>query len=527
MKNKKRRGINRKTLSAIIIFTLLMCIFSCLSGSYIFYSAVSHLYNEKGYVVANIILSNIDHDKIAQYTQTWEADDYYHEMEEYLKQIEAHSEAAYIYIAVPNEDKTMRYVYDSDTYIGDSDPIAASFDEIWTSYKEGVRPKSYLIRNSKKYGFLTSSCLPVKDSTGQVVALLFVDTHMEVILLALLSFVINMFIISFVLLALFCVLHWYFMRKFLIGPLMLIRSNVKNFAASNASNDDSLSTIKTNDELEDLALSVDQMEKDIVNYIDNIRTITAEKERIDAELNIATRIQADMLPKEFPPFPDRNEFDIYAATVPAKEVGGDFYDFFLIDSDHLALVIADVTGKGIPASLFMVRSMTLIKAGALSGNTLSPADILFDVNNQLRERNDTNMFVTVWMAIIQISTGKGISANAGHEHPIIKRKNGSYKLKIYKHSPAVAAIEGMTFMEHHFNLHPGDTLFVYTDGVAEAANSDGEFYGTERLINVLNKEPDVSTGKLIRNVKDDIDNFVGDAPQFDDMTILALKYYGG
>ena len=527
MKNKKRWGLNRKTLTAIVIFTLLMCIFSCLSGSFIFYRAVSRLYNEKGYVVANIILSNIDHDKIAQYTKTWEADDYYHEMEEYLKQIEDHSQAAYIYIAVPYEDKTMRYVYDSDTYIGDSDPIAASFDEIWTSYKKGVRPKSYLVRNSKKYGFLTSSCLPVKDSTGQVIALLFVDTRMEVILLALSGFVINMFIISLVFLTVFSVLHWHYMHKFLISPLMLIRSNVKNFAANNASNDNSLSTIKTNDELEDLAVSVEQMEKDIISYIDNIQTITAEKERIGAELNVATRIQADMLPKEFPPFPDRKEFDIYAAMDPAKEVGGDFYDFFLIDDDHLALVIADVAGKGIPASLFMVRSMTLIKAGALSSATLSPADILFDVNNQLRERNDTNMFVTVWLGIIQISTGKGISANAGHEHPIIKRKNGSYKLKVYRHSPAVAAIDGMTFLEHQFSLHPGDTLFVYTDGVAEAANSEGEFYGTERLIDALNKEPDVSTGKLIKNVRDDIDRFVGDAPQFDDMTMLTLKYYGG
>ncbi|WP_026527416.1 PP2C family protein-serine/threonine phosphatase [Butyrivibrio sp. VCD2006] len=523
---KKRWGINRKTLTAIIVFTLLINIISCICGSIIFDRAIQKLYNDKGYVVANIILNDIDHDKIAQYATTWEADDYYSWMVEYLHHIEDYSNAAYIYIAVPYEDKTMRYIYDSDTYIGDSDPIAASFEEIWTAYTQGVRPKSYLTRHSQKYGFLTSSCLPVKDSNDKVVALLFVDTHMEVVLSTLRSYIRSMLTISILLLAIFCVLHWHFMHKYLIGPLMLIRKNVSDFATNNTEVDDSLETIKTNDELEDLATSVNKMETDIVSYIDHIQTITAEKERIGAELNVATQIQADMLPRIFPPFPDRKEFDIYATMTPAKEVGGDFYDFFLIDDDHIALVMADVSGKGVPAALFMVIAKTLIKNRTMMGGSLSPAEILCDVNNQLCEGNDAELFVTVWLGILQISTGVGIAANAGHEHPALRRKDSEYELIKYRHSPAVAMLDDIRFEEHEFKLNPGDSLFVYTDGVPEATNSADELFGTDRMISALNKNSAADATELLGIVKDEIDSFVGDAPQFDDITMLSFRYLG-
>jgi sigma-B regulation protein RsbU (phosphoserine phosphatase) len=246
--------------------------------------------------------------------------------------------------------------------------------------------------------------------------------------------------------------------------------------------------------------------------------------RIDAELSMATRIQSDMLPSIFPAFPDRNEFDIYASMSPAKEVGGDFYDFFLIDDDHIGLVMADVSGKGVPAALFMVIAKTLIKNRAQMGGT--PAEILRDVNEQLCEGNNAELFVTVWLAIVSLSTGQGMAANAGHEHPTLRRANGKYELVEYRHSPAVATMEGMRFREHEFELHPGDSLFVYTDGVAEATDAQNELYGSQRLLDALNAAPDAAPEEIVAAVKRSVDAFVGDAPQFDDITMLCLKYNG-
>lgn len=526
LKKKKGWGIAKKTFFIIIIFTLLINIFMCVGGSLIFDRAIERLYNERGYVVANIILNEIDHEKIAKYAATWEMDDYYDEMSAYLTSIQNSSGAAYIYIGIPYEDRTIRYIYDSGSEMGFVDPISAPFDEIWRCYKEGVRPNGYLVRKSQ-YGYLTSSCLPVKDSSGKVAALLFVDTNMEVIISTIRSYAINMSLIAIVILIIFCVLNWYSLNQNLINPLMAIRKNVLHFARNGAENDRTLEGIHTGDELEELAHSILSMEDDIARYISDIKEITAEKERIGAELGVARRIQADMLPGIFPPFPNRKEFDIFASMSPAKEVGGDFYDFFFVDPDHIALVIADVSGKGVPAALFMVIAKTLIKYRALTTDgVFSPADILTDVNNRLCEGNEAGFFVTVWLGIIELSTGRGIAANAGHEHPALRRKGGRYELSIYKHSPAVAAMEGIDFMEHEFVLRPGDSFFVYTDGVAEATNSENELFGTDRMLSALNEIPGAGADSLVNNVKKRIDEFVGSAPQFDDITMLEFKYVG-
>ena len=283
-------------------------------------------------------------------------------------------------------------------------------------------------------------------------------------------------------------------------------------------------SVKSSDEVGQLAKRFNEMQDNLRDYLENIKRVTAEKERIGAELSVATQIQADMLPRIFPPFPERKEFDIYATMTPAKEVGGDFYDMFLVDDDHLALVIADVSGKGVPAALFMVIAKTLIKNRAQMGG--SPSEVLSIVNDQLCEGNEAELFVTVWLAIIEISTGKGLAVNAGHEHPALKHKGGKWELIQYKHAPAVATMEGMKFKQHEFTLNPGDYLYVYTDGVTEATNANDELFGNDRLLAALNKEPDAEPDKLLKNVKDDIDSFVAEAPQFDDITMLGIAWYG-
>ena len=251
---------------------------------------------------------------------------------------------------------------------------------------------------------------------------------------------------------------------------------------------------------------------------------TEKTERLATELNLASDIQNNVLPNIFPVFPDRSEFDLFATMNTAKEVGGDFYDFFMIDQDHIALVMADVSGKGVGAALFMMVARTLIKTRAQMGG--SPSEILHDVNNQLCEGNPAELFVTVWLGIVELSTGKGVASNAGHEHPVIKRKDGEYALIVYRHSPVVGAMEGMKFKEHEFELHPGDSLFVYTDGVAEATNSENELYGTDRLLNALNEDPEAIPEEVLKNVSRDINKFVGNAEQFDDITMMSFKYVG-
>ena len=278
---------------------------------------------------------------------------------------------------------------------------------------------------------------------------------------------------------------------------------------------------KTNDEIEVLAQAFATLSKRTRDYIDQITTITAEKERIGAELELATKIQADMLPNIFPAFPERDEFDIFASMTPAKEVGGDFYDFFLIDDDHLGMVMADVSGKGVPAALFMMMSKILVNNFAMMGG--SPAKVLEQANNQICKNNDEKMFVTVWFGVMEISTGKITAANAGHEYPMIKKADGSFELFKDKHGFVIGGMDGIRYKEYEFTLEKGGTLFLYTDGVAEATNAQNELFGTERMLEALNAEPNAAPKVLLKNMKDAVDDFVGDAPQFDDLTMLGVK----
>ena len=282
---------------------------------------------------------------------------------------------------------------------------------------------------------------------------------------------------------------------------------------------------RTGDEVEMLAESFVALSQKTCDYISQISTITAEKERIGAELELATKIQADMLPNIFPAFPERDEFDIHASMTPAKEVGGDFYDFFLIDDDHLGIAIADVSGKGVPAALFMMMSKILVNNYAMMGG--SPAKVLEQVNTQICKNNDEEMFVTVWFGVLEISTGNVIAANAGHEYPIIRKENGEFELFKDKHGFVIGGMQGMKYKDYEFTIDKGGTLFLYTDGVAEATNAHNELFGTDRMIKALNIDPTASPKQLLANMKAAVDEFVGEAPQFDDLTMLGVKLIPG
>jgi len=250
----------------------------------------------------------------------------------------------------------------------------------------------------------------------------------------------------------------------------------------------------------------------------------AEKERVAHELQMANRIQMGMLPHEFPPFPDRHEFDIYASSDPAREVGGDFYDYFLIDDDHLCLVIADVSGKGIPASLYMMNSKVVLQVIAKTCSSVE--EILERVNQALCENNQLEMFITVWVGVLEISTGKLVAANAGHEYPAFKQGDGPFELYKDKHGLVLGAMEGVKYKEYEKQLQPGDKIFVYTDGLPEANNADMKMFGKNQMLAAINADTDASPEQILTNVRSAVDAFVKNAEQFDDLTMLCLEYKG-
>ena len=313
---------------------------------------------------------------------------------------------------------------------------------------------------------------------------------------------------------------------FVLRPLKKVQSCILEYKNSKDSKTVTrgLSQINAHNEIGNLSDDVSNMICEIDAHIEKIEHITAEKERISAEMELATRIQYSMLPSIFPPFPDRKEFSIYASMDPAKEVGGDFYDFFLVDDDHLCMVIADVSGKGVPAALFMMASKIILANNAKMGK--SPSQILTDTNNAICSNNPERMFVTVWLGILEISTGKLTAANAGHEYPAIKRADSGFELYKDKHGLVIGGMEGIQYKEYEIQLEKGDRLFVYTDGVPEATNSENQLFGTDRMVKALNEMPYADPLQILKNIRKNVDGFVNGAEQFDDLTMLCIEYKG-
>jgi len=303
------------------------------------------------------------------------------------------------------------------------------------------------------------------------------------------------------------------------GPILALNDGVREVAGGNL---ERAVTVKTGDELEQLASSFNMMTGQLRRHIEEIARAAAERQRIDTELDVATHIQMSMLPVAFPPFRDRqNNFDLYARVYPAREVGGDFYDFFFIDDDHFAMVAADVSGKGIPAALFMAIAKTIIKNRLQSGEDIELA--LEDINRQLCDNNIMDMFVTAWICVLEISSGGLVYINAGHNPPLVMRRGKGFDFLV---SPPDLVLAGMDDTRYHrrlMQLEPGDILFLYTDGIVEAENAKGEFYGKDRLRAFLDANADKPLREMIDIFREDIAAFAGGAEQSDDITMLALR----
>ena len=313
---------------------------------------------------------------------------------------------------------------------------------------------------------------------------------------------------------------------FVLHPLKAVQENIRIYRDRKDSREvvKNLALVRPHNEIGQLSQDVAELTVEIDDYMRKIETITAERQRVKTELHMAMQIQRAMLPGVFPPFPDRREFDIYACMAPAREVGGDFYDFFLIDSDHLCLVMADVSGKGIPAALFMMVSKIILANNAKMGK--SPAQVLTDTNTTICSNNPQEMFVTVWMGILELSTGKLVASSAGHEYPVWKQPGEPFRLLKDKHGLVVGAMEGIRYKDYELQLSPGAKLFLYTDGVPEATDAENCLFGAERMLRALNANADSNAGSILRQVRSAVDDFVQEAEQFDDLTMMCVEYFG-
>ena len=527
-----------KSIGGIVLLLLVFFATVSLIGYNSFTEALLSQYSEGAFLTAETAARRLDADRMEEYAQSGGTTPEYLEAWNEMDELCNSTGATFIYVIQPDRSDYAHITFLFSTIDHDSRYTKYDFGYVRDTTNDEYRQKyralyeleadrELLIRDR---GYIETdphitAMIGLKGADGQVKAILCVQRQMDVLATARKKYL-SKIVLALIILVLLVILgQSAFLHRTLLQPLKQISDEAKRFSKENVKAEKKLQdTIRNRDEIGHLAASIDKMEDRIQNYIESITQITAEKERINTELALATRIQADMLPHVFPPFPDRNEFDLYASMDPAREVGGDFYDYFLVDDDHLCMVMADVSGKGVPAALFMMASMILLRNNAMLGK--SPAEILTDVNAAVCANNREEMFVTVWLGILEISTGRLTASNAGHEYPVLMRAGGEFELYKDRHGFVIGGMEGIRYKQYELQINPGDRLFLYTDGVPEATDADKELFGTERMIQALNEHKDRRPEEVLNGVRRAVDGFVKEEEQFDDLTMLCLAYRG-
>ena len=494
------------------------------------------IYRDFAQSYARIIADRVDGDRIPGYLATGVTDEYYWDIYRDMQGMVDYADLRYLYVFVPAEEG-IRYVWDSQ-----ADDDSRPLNDIW--YYEGNFSKDLIYdcyENNREAFYvyqydvlnLAAFITPVQDSSGKVVALVEADILMPRAETVFPSVAKRMLVYVLAVLVIGMGLFYYYTRKRVIAPLEKLDRAATDMIGNLDYEEDLVIDVHTGDEIEIVAHSMEEMNRRIKDYIRENLAITAERERIGAEMEMAANIQTSMLPNLFPAYPQKEEFDIYATMEPAKEVGGDFYDFYMIGEDRLALVVADVSGKGVPAALYMMISKMLLKTQMQSNP--DPAGTLRRVNTLLYENNDESMFVTVWLGILHLPTGELTYADAGHEK-IVLYQNGEWRMlpKEYRGMVmgmvATEELEEMPEKRRYRNqtilMKPGDVLLQYTDGVTEATRSDEEMFGEERLVEAVRSSASTQPEELLPHIRGKIRDFVADAEPFDDITMLALRYNG-
>ena len=438
------------------------------------------------------------------------------------------SSTAICYSLLFPEDNRGLYIFDSSDY--NVLPCGEWYDIDLAKFRsDPAATFEAFVGDSPTYGKVRTNGPIVYEDGNGIIAVLLADIPVTYIYRAGRGFLFQTGAVALIVTALICAGVAAVLHRMVTQPLQEISSTAKNFVKGFARRNGTYEQTHVFDsadggeitELCDLADSLKKMEAEMNEYLCNIENLSAERARISTELELAEKIQKNMLPNIFPAFPERPEFEIFAEMRPAKEVGGDFYDFFLIDDDHLGLVIADVSGKGIPGALFMMMSKILVSNAAMMN--MKPSEVLYTVNNAIYKNNENDMFVTVWFGIMTISTGHVIASNGGHEYPVLRAADGKFELLKDLHGFVLGGMEDMDYQDYEFDIEAGGTLFLYTDGLPEATNTEGKPFGLERVVSQLNETPDAAPDELIDRMNKAADTFVGEEPQFDDMTMMAIS----
>ena len=542
--NTEKKRLRTTIVTASIIFALCISLGIGSIGFVTYYRGMIERYQDYISGIIKITEKELNADDLKECIDSGKKSAKYEETQLFMNEIKDSYDIDYIYMLIPlHKDGTdnMKYVMcgirqdeldDTDNKtLGDLSGTEYS-PKVSEYYLDAMKSDSDDIvyyANRTEFGYMYTGLKALRSSDGKAVAILAVDISMGQIRTAYLHYLKVVSMDSLILTFLFLLVLQAWMTHRIIRPIRRMKQSSENFVNDSRKEKEPEKLefcdpdINTNDEMESLSRSLVNMSEDLKRYMINLMNESRQKERIESELNIATHIQASMLPCIFPPFPDRPEFDIYAEMTPAREVGGDFYDFFMPDEAHIALVAADVSGKGVPAALFMVIGKTLLKD--YSGFEETPADVFMKVNDILCESNTEELFITAFEGILDLRTGEMQFANAGHEKPIIYHKDEN-KWEVYQTRPGfvLAGMEGMKYRPGTLTLKEGDRIVLYTDGIPEAVNKKEEQYGMERFVESLYRYVDKDCEQMIKAVKADLEEYTEGTEQFDDITILSLEY---
>ena len=532
MKQKRAftKSLIRPIFNALIGLIMLLSAAIGTVGYFEFTGALKQQYMEIANGIAEYAALSIDAETLEQYLETKTADEAYNRIRDQLQHTADAEDCSVIYAAkVHTDTKEREYIYNvvskasgfSPYEIGFRDTVNDEFLTVYDSILKGETQLHNFMYSRKGY---TTSVYPIEDADSGVVAIVGVVKNMDLLTSAKSNYIRQIILIEALIAILSGIVWVIYMRRRLVVPVQQLSEAALNMVEHLEAGNSPELVVKHDDELRELAESFTTMYHEVGAYIAKLETVTAEKERIGAELDVAAKIQSSMLPCIFPAFPNRSEFDIYATMDPAKEVGGDFYDFFMVDEDHLAFVVADVSGKGVPAALFMVIGKTLIKDHTGLHDDLG--EVFTEVNNILCASNSEEMFITAFEGVLNLKTGELRYVNAGHEIPFLCRKGGVFEPFKVRAGFVLAGMQGIRYRAGSIQLEPGDKVFQYSDGIPEAINSKKDAYSMKRLESVLAKNSEKAPSELLPLVKADVDAFAGEADQFDDITMLCIEFKG-
>ena len=538
MINRLRYSLVFRILSGIVVLLVLLSVFIGTIGYQGFTSALLDQYADGAFRTAESAAELVNADHIPRFIESEGKSSEYQAAYFSMDRLCNSQGVTFIYVIQPDLTDYGHITFIFSTINHDSPYSLYDFGFVRATTNDDYREKYRRLYEEgserelviRDQGYIQTdphitAMIPLKGADGRTKAILCVQRQMDVLDAARRLYIRNLILSLGAVVLMTILVYGAYIYRSLLFPIQAITEEAERFAEESIPSGNKLTDmIRNRDEIGTLAGSVDRMEEQLCSYMENLTRITAEKERISAELNVARKIQAGMLPQLFPPFPDKTSIDLYAMMHPAREVGGDFYDFFLVDDEHLALVIADVSGKGIPGALFMMISDILIRSEVKPG--ITPATVLTRVNERICRNNRAEMFVTVWLGILELSTGKMQASNAGHEYPAIRRAGGSYELFKDMHGLVLGGLDDMVYKDYELKLEKGDSIFVYTDGVTEATDADSRLFGTGRLLDSLNRDQDAGVKEVLDEVLTGIRSFVKDAPQFDDITMMCLYYKG-